>query len=301
MVSRRRTHFTVGLWVHIIYGSPRGLTHFGLKGVPMKYEIRELKITEILDQAIKLIQDNAKLLFGITFALLVPFALVQQFLSLMVIGAAGGIGQPGVPVGAGSPVLVLALNLLNLVFGLLIVPITNAALVHAIAKRYLQRQASVGQAFKFAGRRVGSLVITWLLLGLSIFGGIILCIVPGILCMLWFAMATQVVIIENISGVGALKRSKHLMQGNMARLFGLGLIIFAINIALTLAAVFVPQMHLRAIAMAIAQGLETILSSTTMVLFYFSARCKHENFDLTLLAESVAEEEAVVAPEADLQ
>ena len=39
-------------------------------------------------------------------------------------------------------------------------------------------------------------------------GGMILCIVPGILAAFWFALATQVVVIEGVAGFAAMKRSK---------------------------------------------------------------------------------------------
>ena len=73
---------------------------------------------------------------------------------------------------------------------------------------------------------------TWFLVGLAIMGGMILCLVPGILAAFWFSLATQVVVIEGVAGFAAMKRSKQLMAGNIGTIFVLGLLIGLINVGI---------------------------------------------------------------------
>lgn len=260
----------------------------------MKYEIRELGVSAILDQAIKLIQDNFKLLFGIVLVILVPYTLVQGLVAVSVTPTLPANATPEMQAAAIRAALSSQMILLPLVLGLVyvVIPITNAALVHAIARAYLQQPTSVMQALKFALQRILPLIWTWFLMGLAIMGGLLLCVVPGILAALWFGLATQVVILEGISGFDALKRSKLLMTGNIGKLFLLGLVVGLINLAAGAVSAFIPQPHVQAVLGSVIQGLATIFSSATTVIFYFSTRCKAENFDLTLLAESVAAAEA---------
>ncbi len=263
----------------------------------MKYEIRELGIGGILDQSIKLIKDNFGLLFGIVLALLIPFGLVQGLITISV--------MPAVPKEltvesvaayqralASAQIYTLPLLLILVYF---VIPVTNAALIHAISRLYLQQPTTVAQSYKIAFQRLVPLVWTWFLMGLAIMGGLLLLIIPGILAALWFALSSQVVLLEQKSGFGALGRSKALMKNNLNKLFCLGLVVGLINLAAGVAANFIPQQHLQVIAAAVVQGGTTMFASATAVIFYFSARCQHENFDLTVLAESVAATEGAPA------
>ena len=49
----------------------------------------------------------------------------------------------------------------------------------------------------------------------------------------------------------------------------------------------IPQPHARIVAIAVAQGIGTLLATCALVVFYFSCRCKLENFDLQVLADAV--------------
>jgi hypothetical protein len=258
----------------------------------MRYEIRELGLGEILDQAVKLTKNHIGLFFGIVAVLLVPFYLIQGFINLAVMAKLPPNPTPDDIVAAsqanmGYFVFTFPLLLLG---AYVIIPVTNAALVHAIAGEYLEKPVGVGASLKWAFRRILALIGTWFLVGLAIMGGLLLCVIPGIIAVFWFALATQVVVIERLAGIAAMKRSKQLMAGNVGTFFVLLLVLGGINIGLTFSALFIPQPHVQVVASAAIQAVATIFASAVTVVFYFSCRCKHEQFDLTLLAESVGVE-----------
>lgn len=255
----------------------------------MRYQIRQLGLGGILDQTFTLIKDHLGMLLAITGVLLIPYQAISGLVQVMF--------MPQLPPNptldqlkafqgsTGNLWIILPVQLL----GVLVVPITNAALAYAVANAYLDKPISLGSAYGKALRRFFPLIWTWFLLALAVIGGLILCFVPGILAAFWFTLATQIVVIEDLSGPAALKRSKLLMTGNIGTFFALSLLLGIINTGLTVSMLAIPQPHARMIVLAILTGIETILSSVALVVFYFSCRCKHENFDLALLAESVGE------------
>lgn len=255
----------------------------------MSYQVRQLGLGGILDQAIRLLKENFGLLLGIALVLEIPFAVVTGYVTdSFAESIPDEITDENViamqQTAAGKAPLMLLMLFLN---SYVVIPLTNAAMVFAIAGKYLDTPVSIGQAYKQAFARIFGLIWTWFLLGMAIMGGLFLCIVPGILAAFWFSLATQVVIIERISGFAALKRSRELMKGNIANLFVLGLLIGVISLAIIFGAAFIPQHDLQVFGSAIAQGITTIFGAAVIVVFYFSARCQHEHFDLTLLAQAV--------------
>jgi hypothetical protein len=259
------------------------------KGMRMRYTIRALKLGEILDQAVKLTRDHFGVLIGITGILLIPFNLITGFIQISMIQP-----PPPTPTPEQAMAFFAATMRVTIPIALLaifiVTPVTNAALVYAIADAFLEKPISVGGSVKHAFRRILPLVGTWFLVILAIAGGYILCVVPGILAAFWFSLATQVVVVEGVSGIAAMKRSKQLMAGNIGTIFVLGLLIGVINGGVIFGAGVIPQPHIRIVAIAVVNAVLTIFASAAFVVFYFSCRCKHEQFDLVLLAQSVGAE-----------
>lgn len=262
----------------------------------MRYEVRELGVGGILDQAVTLTKNHFGVLLGIAAVLQVPFGLLQEF---VVEGMSPALPANPTPEDAlafqnaslANLAYTLPLILLN---AYIVAPITNAAMVYAISNAYLDRPVGVGDSFKKAFGMLGSLIVTWLLVGLAIMGGFLLCVIPGILAAFWFALATQVVVIEGISGVAAMKRSKELMKGNIGTMFVLGLLVGVATMLLTGGAALVPNTYVQSVITVLVQTALTIFATAAFVVFYFSCRCRHEQFDLALLAQSVGVESPAV-------
>ncbi|MBC8115830.1 MAG: hypothetical protein H7062_15705 [Candidatus Saccharimonas sp.] len=242
----------------------------------MKYQIKQLGLGGILDQAISLLKNHFGLLFGIVAMTIIPFMSILGLVQVSIM--AGGDLQTGMIIGLIG----------NLFFIYVLTPLVNAAVIHAVASAYLSRPTTLGQCFSHASQRFLALLGTSILMGLAIVGGVLLCVVPGILFALWFMLAQHVAVLEGSSGSAALGRSKALMQGNVGTGFVLGLVILIINFGIVLGAGIIPQPHTRVVAVALAQGIGTLLATCSFVVFYFSCRCKAENFDLQVLADAVS-------------
>jgi len=255
----------------------------------MSYTLSHLKLGGILDQAISLTKNHFGVLFSILAIVYIPFSIVSSFAVLSVLPPPPQTPQEAVAyqqaMGQNLP-LVLSMGLLT---GFVILPLTNAAIVHAVANFYLGKSASAMDSIKVGLSRVVPLIWTTILMGIAIFGGLILFIIPGILCMFWFALSTHVVVLERINGGAALGRSKKLVSGNMGTLFVLLLMIGFIGWGVGMVAGFVPQLQAQVLLRIFLQAVMTVFSAAALVVFYFSCRCMHENFDLEHLAVSMGE------------
>jgi hypothetical protein len=255
----------------------------------MRYDIRELTLGGILDQAITLLKNH----FGSFVAIMaITWLPVQAAATIASVTLLPELTIPPTPefnqAAAEHFVLFQGLNLLNL----LVAPISNAAIVYAIANAYLGKRMTVGGSIGKAFGLFFPLLWTLILYGAAVMGGTILLIIPGILAAFWFSLATQVVVVEGVSGFKALGRSRQIMRGNIGTLFVMGLVIGLIAAFVGGGSLFIPERYTQAIVGVVLNMVLVIFSSAAGVVFYFSARCKNEQFDLQLLASNVGAEVA---------
>lgn len=270
----------------------------------MAYKIQHLKLGGVLDQGIAIIKNNFGLLFGIVFCISVPLQLLQGFLQMSALGIAPGSNQfsevamEESMMGEPNMGLIVAFGIVSFISVVIALPWANAAVIHAVARAYLGKSTSLGEALRLGLVTLPGLIWTGILYAVVIMGGMILLIVPGILFGIWFCLYQHVVVIERTTGFAALKRSKAILSTNYGTLIALGLVMWVVTAALGLVAGLIPEITVSTIVTALMQGIATVFVTACFVVFYFSCRCKNENFDLQFLAESVGiQEEAAVLGE----
>jgi len=261
------------------------------------YKIQHLKISGILDQAIAVVKDNFGLLFTILLFAWIPLQLLTTGLNLALMPAVSGIPtqEQIVAMQAAQGKYALLFMLLGMLQMVVVLPLTNAAIIYAVAERYLGRDVTAAEALRRGLTKILPLIWTAILLYLAVMGGLILLIIPGILFALWFSVSQHVVVLENLNGVPALSRSKALVRPNMGTLIVLGFLIGMVSFLLGFGAGLTPQRHVAALLqLAIGIGI-TLFSTAAFVIYYFSCRCAVDNFDLEHLAASI--DSGDVAPE----
>ena len=258
-------------------------------GQRMTYQIRQLNLGGILDQAIAIVKDNFMLLAGILMIVWVPYQLIAGAVNLVIMpDMAAAESEMDLAAMQQEVVVNLIYTLPLTLIGLFIVlPLTNAAMVFAVAQLYLGYTITPIEAIRLGLRKIVPLVGTSVLMGLAIFGGLLLCLIPGILAALWFGLAQHVVILEDTSGVAALKRSKTLITPYLGTFLILGVILTIIGAMIGGGSALIPIPWLQMLVMVALQGAMTLFSTAAFVVFYFSCRCGIENFDLEYLAASV--------------
>ncbi len=259
----------------------------------MAYQIRQLKLGGVLDQAIAITKDHFGVLFQILLFLWIPYHLISGAINLSLQPTVGTQATPEELMRANQQFM----NNLPIIFGLgiigalIILPLTNAAVIHAVAQKYLGNPVTAGEAIQKGVSKIVPLVWTSILMGLAILGGLFLFIIPGILFALWFGLAQHVVVVEGVSGAKALGRSKVLVRPYLGTFLILGFLLAIIAGLVSSVAVMVPQPHVQMIVQVLLQAALTLFSTAAMVVFYFSCRCGVENFDLEHLAASVGSDQ----------
>lgn len=255
----------------------------------MHYQIKELSLGGILDQAVQLTKNHFGLFFGIIAVLYLPFMLLTGIVTTSLLPE-----LPPTPtmedlikyneVRSQASIYIAPLNILLMLF---ITPVTNGAIISAVSQCYLGNIATIGSSYSHAFRIFLPLLGTWLLQGLATIAGLLLFIVGAIIFSLWFLLSTHVVVIGGESGTAALSRSKKLMKGNMGTGFALGFILIVIQWGILAATVAFPEKYTAMVGQSVLQSIAFLFSTVAFVVFYFSCRCKIENFDLDLLAENI--------------
>ena len=112
----------------------------------MRYEIKELGLGGVLDQAINLVKNHFGLLFGITLVLFIPWTLLQSFVILSILPQPPAQPTPADALAYQQAVLanVKYIFPLTLISIFIVLPLTNAAVIRAIANCYLGKPATVG-------------------------------------------------------------------------------------------------------------------------------------------------------------
>jgi hypothetical protein len=265
-----------------------------LSETSMAYKIQHLGLGGILDQAIAITKDHFGLLFTIMLLLLVPFNLLVGLISVAAIpelAATPSSDEIEAFLEARSRFMPFA-AIAGFINALIIYPLTNAAVIQAVARLYLGQPITALESIRHGLKRLLPLIGTSILMYLAILGGLILLIVPGILFALWFGLSQHVVVIEEVAGQAALSRSKKLVRPHLGTFLMLGVVLFVIGAALGFGAALIPQPHLKLIVSTLLQAVTTIVWTAAGVVFYFSCRCAVENFDLHYLAEAIGAPDA---------
>ncbi len=112
--------------------------------------------------------------------------------------------------------------------GLVVMSIAQAATVTAVARLYLGHSISISDAYAQAAGRVGSICILVILVGFACGLGLILFVVPGILLLLRWSLAVQVMVLEDETIRGSMSRSADLTSGDRLRIFGVYFLYFVL-------------------------------------------------------------------------
>jgi hypothetical protein len=186
------------------------------------------------------------------------------------------------------------------VIGALAQLLSIGAVFKLVLDGYLERRPELRESFAFAAARLGSLVWLAILGGVLIFIGFILVIIPGIYLIGAFSVAIPVLMMEGLTGLGALGRSRRLVQGRwwptIARIVVAGLLVAILELVVGLinlgSAFGISNVTLyfavNALTSALAQIIAAPFTAAVVLITYIDLRVRKEAFDLELLAGGAA-------------
>lgn len=267
--------------------------------------MRPLGVGEILDVSIKLYLKNAAPLLKIVAVVVIPVSVLTLLISLSSVpeGTRVSDGQLELPTTASSTQWLVAVGLGQALATLATLLATGAAF-KAVAEAYLGGRPSAATSLRFASGRFLSLIWVTVLSLLAVMVGILLLIIPGIYLSVALAVVVPALFVEDVKGIAALRRSRHLVKGRWWPTLGallLGWLVIPMVIGIVVELVFrivlVTQaesvtalMMISGASGTIAEILATPVSVAVLTVMYFDLRVRKEGFDLQLLAEQIGRE-----------
>jgi hypothetical protein len=192
----------------------------------------EKGVADLLIEAFRMYRAHAKPLLTICALLFVPAAVVNSLARAAILGPTVVIAQTGDPAIIAGSFWVYLLGLAGtlvtgfFLFGI-IVPLTNGALTIAVADRVLGGNAGWREVWMLLFRRLGLLLSALVPAAIVVAVGCVFFLIPGLVCALFFAFVSPVVLIEGIGGRAALERSTTLVRSDWLRV-ALVLLAFAL-------------------------------------------------------------------------
>lgn len=244
-----------------------------------------MSIGELLDRTFSLYRNDFWLWIGIAA---VPYLImfgVKLTSTYMVRtgGSAGAVAGLGV-----MAVGFLAFWLLNMV--------AQGAVVSAVSQLYTGRSSNVSASYNAAFSRLGAVLAIAVVSALAIGVGTVLCIIPGIIMAILFALALPALLVERSDVGRAIERSFALGKEAWPTILLIYVLFTVVNFGLvmllsmpfSLLMVWDPA---HAMGWTTAQALGEFLVGTgvspllnvAMTLVYFDQRIRREGFDLQMM------------------
>ncbi len=302
---------------------------------PTTIRLRPLRVTELLDTVFSLYRRNFWLFVAIVAIVQVPYQVLDDLLSLTLphtvpvatVGHPLTSAQTKVSLHDVTLELLVAAILLILVVAL-VVPLQTASFTKAVSDRFLDRQTTAAECYRFAVRRWAALVVLGLIyLGLAVGALMVLFIlvvllllllggagaalgvllglallVVGFLVYVRLLVASPALVLEGASPWEAIRRSWSLTQGHAGRAFGVLVSLFLVEILITIllgVVVGVPAglvgitsgagIAIRDVGTLVIGVLVAPILAAGITLLYFDLRVRKEAFDLELLTQQMTQ------------
>jgi len=266
-----------------------------------------MSVGQILDGTFTLYRRNFVRFVAIVALIQVPIALAS-LVARVAVGSwtAAGTEDVEAPLQAAFLLSIVLVSLVGLFLSVVGQSLCSAALMKSVSESYLGNEVTVGQAYGAVLPKLLTLIFAGILVGLVVVAGMMVCVVPGVIFALWFAVTTPAILIENLGVAAGMGRSKWLTGGNLGKVFLVGLVAWLINViaagVITLPGTLAASVVAReswALRQVIgepfylaAQVLTTPIGATASILLYYDLRIRKEGFDLEMLAKSLASREA---------
>ena len=277
---------------------------------PQGQQFTPMTVGQILDRTFNLYKKNFVRFIAIVAVVYVPIALIMIVAMSAVVSSFGPFqvtpAKDGtIPNIEPEQVLQLVVPALIAIFLFLLAQVLcSAALTKSVSASYLGGEVTVGQAYKAVLPKLLWLVIAGILVFLAALGGFLLCVVPCVIFLLWFALTTQAIVVENLGPIAGMGRSKRLVSGNLGKVFGVGIVVWIINWIISLVFqqvgglvagvpepgdLVTPVIITQLFSLA-GQMLVMPISAGAMILLYYDLRIRKEGFDLYMLSQAFGRE-----------
>lgn len=258
-------------------------------GIPRK------TLGEILSSAFNIYKANASQLILIVAVVVVPLSLVSALFAGVVFAPdkVRVTNTGGVVVfdyaGRGLGVSLLA-GAIGALIAVLISAVLQAAILRAAAQATIGDPVDVEASYRYGLKRLWSVILVSILVGLVVAAGFILLVIPGIIFLVFLSVSIPVLIVEGRRGTEAMGRSWNLVKGNFWHAFGV-IVVAALIVGIIsgiIGAIGGHNWAVRWIFTSIAQILTVPFASLVSVLLYLDLRARSESLSADTLRQELA-------------
>ena len=259
-------------------------------------QLEPLRFGELIDAGFRLWRKGFKDLFIVAAIITVPVGIVGYLVERAQVIAISDTGTPIVEDLASYNAAALSLAVISLGASFL----SASATLVITTRAYLAGVPDWRDAFRVAINRLFPFIGLSILMGLAIFGGFLLLIIPGIIIGLGLAFAQPAFWAEGTGPIDSMRRSWRLARGRRWPILGLlvftGLMYGIVGFVVTgplLVAFLTENVELYLLSNNVVSSLVTALiaplASCLITAAYYDARVRHEAFDLYLAASRLDE------------
>jgi hypothetical protein len=274
--------------------------------------LRPLGIGEILDVGIKIYRARFAVLVKTVAVVLAPVFALSALIRISIPTDGEDLfaeTQPGAAPDFNWDELwpFIAGGLVIVVISYIASQVATGACFKAISGAYLDEETDWRGSLRFARSKLGSLLWLSFLITVCLMPAFLLCVLPAVYLWVAWTVAAPVLLLEDVRGWQAMKRSRQLVKGRIRPTIAVVLLITILTIIVqsvvvgVLAGVVSVSDNDVALAVADAIGqtlsgmLTTPLSAAVLTVLYFDLRVRKEGFDLELLSRRMGVDPTTVA------
>jgi len=188
--------------------------------------VAELSIGSVFSRTWAVLFKRPFLFFGIGVVLYAILILIPIY----------GLPLINTDVEANTP---LNFGFLSILFFFVASLIVNIAVIYSTFGVIKNENFSLSKILARSLSRIGWLLILTILICLCVSLGFLLLIVPGIILSIMFSLSSPACIIERLGPISSMQRSASLTKGNRLIIFGIGLLIAIVSIAIAFATLYI--------------------------------------------------------------
>jgi len=272
--------------------------------------LRPLGVGEVLDVAIKIYRARFGVMVKSVAVVLGPVFALSVLIRISIPAGENlfQVTQPGATpeLDADQFWAFLAGTVLIGILAYIASQLATGACFKAVSGAYLDENPDWRESLRFARSRLGSLLWLSFLMVVCLAPAFLACLLPGLYLYVAWSVSAPVLLVEDLKGWSAMKRSRQLVKGRfwptvavLVLVIVLTGIVQAILVGLAAGIVAVSGNEVAAaladgLGQMAASALTTPLSAAVLAVLYFDLRVRKEGFDLELLAHRLGVDPSTV-------
>lgn len=243
-------------------------------------------IGDIISTALDIYKANAKSLITIVAIVVVPLSFIGAFLTGVVfapdkIETTDLFTGQTIEISDSSLGIVIAGAVIGALISVVISAVLQAAIMRGAALASVGDPLDVEASYRYGFRRLGSVILISILVGLAVGFGLILLVIPGIFLAVKFSVSIPALVVEDRRGTDAMSRSWNITQGFFWHALGVWVVAFLVQMVVgfvlgAIGAIFGDFWLVRWIFSAGAQIITAPFSALVSVLLYVDLRARSE-------------------------